>query len=366
VDALSPDGRLFAASGRARNGIQLWKTATGKPERLIPLKTNAVLTLAFSGDGKYLAAGGQAAPEANPELQGLPGMGPDQALGALNLWRAGDGKLARRFSVARGTRDGRFVGCVAFSPDGRSLATGEGSRTGLVTVYEVATGKVRRQFPGHLDAVTALAFSADGSLLASGSLDLTALVWDVGGRVEPAGRTLGADELKGLWADLADDDAAKAYRALRLLAVAPRQSVPFLKEHLRPAPPPVPAGRLEKLLEDLDSQRFVVRSQANTDLEALGELAEAALQKALQQSPSLEKKRRVEALLAKLAQPWTRFPPAPQLRQWRAVEALELAGGPDAESLLRELSRGSPDAWLTQEAQASLLRLGRRHAVSIK
>jgi WD40 repeat protein len=362
VDALSPDGKLFAAAGRARNGIQIWQTTTGKPERLIALGTNAVLALAFSGESKYLAAGGQAAPEANPALQNVPGMGADQALGALNLWRTGDGKLARRFPVARGTRDNRFVGCVEFAPDGRSLATGEGSRTGLVTVYEVATGKVRRQLPGHLDAVTAVAFSADGSRLVSGSLDLTALVWDLGGRAELAGRALTADELQSLWSDLADEDAAKAYRALRLLAAAPRQAVPFLKEHLKPAPVPVPAGRLEKLLADLDSERFVVRSQANTDLEALGELAEAALQKALAQSPSLEKKRRVEALLAKLAQPWTRFRPAPQLRQLRAVEALERAGGPDAEALLRELSRGAPDAWLTQEAQASLRRLARRSA----
>jgi hypothetical protein len=47
------------------------------------------------------------------------------------------------------------------------------------------------------------------------------------------------------------------------------------------------------------------------------------------------------------------------LRVLRAVEALEHAGGPDARRLLKFLTGGAPEAWLTVEAEESLARLDR-------
>src|SRR5262249_33544958 len=65
---------------------------------------------------------------------------------------------------------------VAFSPDGRRLATG--SLEGLITVWDVATWRVLRTLTGHTSGVSSVAFSPDGTRLASSSLGGVIKVWD--------------------------------------------------------------------------------------------------------------------------------------------------------------------------------------------
>jgi len=73
-------------------------------------------------------------------------------------------------------RQGDEVNAVAFSPDGRCLATANADRT--VALWQVSTGTMLRKLTGHRAAVLSVAFSPDGRLLATGSDDRTAALWD--------------------------------------------------------------------------------------------------------------------------------------------------------------------------------------------
>lgn len=71
---------------------------------------------------------------------------------------------------------------VAFSPDGTLLATGGLGQT--IHVYEAATAKYLTALKGSLGSVGSIAFSPDGKLLASGSKDATVRVWDPRGALK--------------------------------------------------------------------------------------------------------------------------------------------------------------------------------------
>jgi len=88
----------------------------------------------------------------------------------VRLWDVATGNELRRLE---GHAD--WVWSVAFSPDGKSLASGSSDNT--VRLWDVAAGKELRRLEGHAASVLSVAFSPDGKSLASGSYDKTVRLW---------------------------------------------------------------------------------------------------------------------------------------------------------------------------------------------
>jgi WD40 repeat protein len=243
-------------------------------------------------------------------------------------------------------------GPLAFSPDGRLIATGD-------VIHDLATQKQVAQMKDHRGRVESLAFSLDGAWLATGGADGTILIQDLARIRTPARAPVAAIVPAALWADLAGTDAARAHESAWRLATAPGVAVPFLRKQLRPVAV-VDIKQLARLVADLDSDTFAVRKQAQHKLEELGDVAESALEAVLQKKPSVEVHHRAKRLLEKLA---ARASSPEWLRSLRAVAVLERIGTPEARAILTTLARGAESAWLTREAKASLQRLDRRRAI---
>ncbi len=243
--------------------------------------------------------------------------------------------------------------CVAFAPDGRTLASSSWDDT--IRLWDLETGDELRTLTGHRGKANSLVFSADGKTLVSTGDDTTLMFWDVDRithRPRPKSIRLSPQENESLWTDLADADAAKAYRAIRAFSTSPTAAA-FLGERPHPAHA-AKQDDVDRWIADLDNDDFDVREKATRDLEEVGEAAGSALRKAVAGRPSAEARSRAERLLKRLATP------APDLlRERRAVEALESTGGAEAREVLERLAGGAAESRLTREAKASLVRLSR-------
>jgi hypothetical protein len=157
--AYEPGRKTLAVSGRGE--VLLLDPGTGEIQGKLPTKHDRVTALAFSGkDGLFTAASTTA------------GAGHE-----VRLWRAGaSGPLPAGEGTPITAHDD-VVHALAFSPDGKVLASASYDR--LIKLQEAPSGKLLRVLKDHSDAVYGIAFSPDGKFLASAAADRTVKVWDV-------------------------------------------------------------------------------------------------------------------------------------------------------------------------------------------
>jgi RNA polymerase sigma factor (sigma-70 family) len=193
-------------------------------------------------------------------------------------------------------------------------------------------------------------FSPDGGRLAVSLSDTLVVIWDTTPWRAEIDKRLAKEiptDLGPLWDDLSGD-AVKGLRAARLLSVAVDKAVNLLKAKVtaRPAPD---AERVKQLVADLDSPKFAAREKAEGELRDLSVQAEPFLKKARQASPSAEAAKRIDSLLNEIAT--HKLSPA-ELREVRAVQALQWMGTPAARALLDQWAKGDPAASRTRAAKA--------------
>jgi WD40 repeat protein len=176
--AFSQDGKWMAAGGQDKL-VHLWSTEPTRKVAALKGHTDWVQSLAFAPNGKVLASASDD--------------------GTVRLWAVEGSKSGSRaaFKAHRGVFGGeaKKVTTVAFSPDSKSLATG--GEDEIVRLWDLTNKKPEEEntLLGHTGNVLSVAFSSDKKMLASCGWDRKVRLWDLGGRKAKEKQTIEAENL---------------------------------------------------------------------------------------------------------------------------------------------------------------------------
>jgi WD40 repeat protein len=148
-----PDGAMLSSVG-IDGSIVIWQLGNPGNDSSPPEVSGLIRCAAFSPDNRSLATGDRRSPVALHDLV------------------AHDSR-----SLDDPSSSSTGAACVAFAPDGATLAVGQ--QDGLITLWNVATGRKSSILGGHDDFVASLAFAADGATVASSGGDRSVRIWDL-------------------------------------------------------------------------------------------------------------------------------------------------------------------------------------------
>jgi len=178
--AWSTDGKLFAAGTNGVGGelpeageVRVWDAETGKVLHSFKVKPEVAQgEWASAGDVAFGPGGTRVAAPVTAGSRGTPaGLLIDDTGASVRVWNLRTGGDTQPVKGLKAS-----IGRVAFSPDGKRLATAGSDK--VVRVWNVLTGQelAALQSP---DRVNVVAFSPDGKSLAAGSKDGSVRIWSV-------------------------------------------------------------------------------------------------------------------------------------------------------------------------------------------
>lgn len=190
----SPDGKLICSYSAGDGWIRLWEVASGRLSWAIEGSSLRQTKPLRSPDGRWVATG---VPDSSYQIRdagtgalvwdiAAHGLSPEKVPspdGQFIAERGSYGEANVKITEAKSGRLVRvleghpgIVASIAFSTDGRLVASANGDRT--VALWDAATGELTRRMIGHRNAVSCVAFSPDGNTIVSGDEDGTVIVWD--------------------------------------------------------------------------------------------------------------------------------------------------------------------------------------------
>ena len=183
--AYAPDGNTIASAGTnkmtvltgtrearlpsiAGHIVQMRDVTTGEKRTTVSVQTQHVANVVFAPDGNTIATA-------------------RKRDNTVYLWNAATGKSKGTLErVGRGS-----VQSFVYAPDGKTIATAGGWTDNVVQLWDAQTGAHKTTLTGHTQEVNSVAYSPDGTIIASGSTDGTVRLWDIATRKQKAvlGRT---------------------------------------------------------------------------------------------------------------------------------------------------------------------------------